>query len=98
MTLKNEEDPTHTFDDESEDDTADSQQVLSFVGAAQANHARVLRQKRTCGRSLVCRFFMPGTTRTDRDGSREGFMCATSTREILRMLPQSIFLCDTASR
>ena len=28
--------PTHTFDDDSEDDTADPQQVLSFVGAAQA--------------------------------------------------------------
>jgi len=31
-----EEDPTHTFDDDSEDDTAHNQQVLSFVGAAQA--------------------------------------------------------------
>jgi hypothetical protein len=31
-----EEAPTHTFDDDSEDDTADSQHVLSFVGAAQA--------------------------------------------------------------
>ena len=31
-----EEAPNHTSDDDSEDDTADSQQVLSFVGAAQA--------------------------------------------------------------
>ena len=31
-----EEAPTHTFDDVSEDDTADSQEVLSFVGAAKA--------------------------------------------------------------
>ena len=31
-----EEDPTHTFDDDSEDDTAHNQQVLSFVGTAQA--------------------------------------------------------------
>ena len=34
-----EEAPTHTFDDDSEDsedDTADPQQLLSFVGAAQA--------------------------------------------------------------
>ena len=31
-----EEAPTHTFDDDSEDDAADPQQVLSFVGAAQA--------------------------------------------------------------
>jgi len=31
-----EEDPTHAFDDDSEDDTADSQQVISIVGAAQA--------------------------------------------------------------
>ena len=28
--------PTHTFDVDSEDDTADPQEVLSFVGAAQA--------------------------------------------------------------
>ena len=27
--------PTHTFDDDSEDHTADPQQVLSFVGAAE---------------------------------------------------------------
>ena len=27
---------THTFDDDSEDDTAQPQQLLSFVGAAQA--------------------------------------------------------------
>ena len=26
----------HTFDDDTEDDTANSQQILSFVGAAQA--------------------------------------------------------------
>ena len=31
-----EEAPTHTFDDDSEDDTADPQQLLSFVGTAQA--------------------------------------------------------------
>ena len=31
-----EEAPTHTFDDDSEDDTADPLQLLSFVGTAQA--------------------------------------------------------------
>ena len=31
-----EEAPTHTFDDDSEDDIAHPQQLLSFVGAAQA--------------------------------------------------------------
>ncbi len=103
-----EETPTHTFDDDSENDTADSQQVLSFVGAAQApskykilescSSLETLRQKRTCGSSLVRRSFMSGTTRTGRDGSREGCIGATSTPEILRVLPQPIVLCDTGSR
>ena len=85
--------------------TAHPQELLSFVGAAQApsgykilDRARVLRQMRTYRTSLVRRSFMPGTTRTGRDGSREGCMGATSTRVILRVLPQPIFLCDTASR
>jgi len=63
-----------------------------------SNRARVLRQMRTYRTSLVRRSFMPGTTRTGRDGSREGCMGATSKRVILRVLPQPIFLCDTASR
>ena len=101
-----EEAPTHTFDDDSEDDTVHPQQLLSFVGATQApskyirfsNHVRVLRQMRTYRTSSVRRSFMSGTTRTGRDGSREGYMGATSKRVILRVLPQPIFLCDTASR
>ena len=37
-----------------------------------SNHARDLRQMRTCRTSLVRLSFMPGTTRTSRDGAREG--------------------------
>ena len=56
-----EEAPTHTFDHDSEDDTAHPQQLLSFVGAAQAPSGykilescpRVLRQMRTYRTSLV---------------------------------------------
>ena len=35
-TEEGQEPPTHTFDDDSEDDTSDSQEVLSFVGAVQS--------------------------------------------------------------
>ena len=40
----------------------------------------------------------PAVTLPPKNGSREGCMGAISTREILRVLPQPIFLCDTASR
>jgi len=59
-----------------------------------SNHAQVLRRMRTCRTSLVSRSFMPGTTRTGRDGWRGGCIGATSTCEISLVPP----LCDTASR
>ena len=62
-----------------------------------SNRARVLRQIRTYRTLLVRGSFMPWTTRTGRHGSRQGCMGATSTRVILRVLPQPIFLCDTES-
>jgi len=52
----------------------------------------------TAEKGGVARSFMAGTTRTGRDDSREGCTGATSTREMLRVLPQPTFLCDTASR
>jgi hypothetical protein len=100
-----EEDPTHAFDDDSEDDTSDSQQVLSYVGAAQApsgykilKSCPSLETEKNIRSSLVRRSCMPGTTRTGRDDSREGYMTATSTREMSSVLSQPIFLCDTDSR
>jgi len=56
-----------------------------------SNRARVLRQIRTYRTLLVRGSFMPWTTRTGRHGSRQGCMGATSTRVILRVLPQPIF-------
>ena len=97
--------PTHTFDDDSEDDTADPQQVLSFVGAAQApsgykilESCPSLETDENMQNLIGTQILHAGTTRTGRDGSRERCMGATSTREILLVLPQPIFLCDTASR
>ena len=52
---------------------------------------------RTCGSSLLRRYFMPGTTRTGRDGWRGGCIGATSTCEISLVPPLPILLCDTLS-
>ena len=103
-----EEAPTHTFDDDTKDDTADSQQVLSFVGAAQAPSNYKIRE--SCPsleteenmRELIGAQILHAWDDNDRQGWFEARVCvcmgATSTREILRVLPQPIFLCDTPSR
>ena len=99
-----EETSTHTFDDDLEDDTADSHQVLSFVGAAQdPSKYKILEscpslETEENMRKLIGAQILHVWDDQDRDGSREGWMGGTSTSEILCVLPQSIFLCDTVSR
>ena len=79
--------------EDSEDDTADPDQVVSFDGPAQAPSGfKILdscpsletdeNMQELIGALLVRRFFLPGTTRTGRDGSREQCTGATSTKQI----------------
>ena len=99
-----EEAPTHTFDDDSEDDTADPQQLLSFVATAHAPSGYKILE--SCPsletdenlQNLIVTKILHVWDDKDRQGwFREGCMGATSTRVILRVLPQPIFLWDTAS-
>ena len=106
MTLEEgEETPTSTFDDDSEDDTADYQQVLSFVGETQApSKYKILEfpslETEKNMRELIGSQILHAWDDKDRQGWFEGRVHSRNlnARDFLRVLPQPIFLCNTASR
>ena len=88
------------------EDVSDPQQLLSFVGTAQAPSVyKILESCRSLEtdenlQNLIGTKILHAWDDKDRQGWFEGKGCmgVTSTRMSLRVLPQPIILCDTASR
>ena len=92
-------------DEDSEDDTADHGQVVSFNGPAQVpsgykilDSCPSLETDENLQELIDTQILHAWTTRTGRDGSREQCMSSTSPKQIMRVLPLPIWLCDTRSR